>query len=620
MRVVSVIFLLMILLTCTSLLPSYAQISKEGKDWVHPGYDFGQTYFNPQNDINKNNLDQLELKWIYRVPPTPSGVNARGGVQTPLLVVDGIIYMATSYNRVIAISGIDGKEVWSYQVNTSSFAKKPWITGSLAQHSISYYDGAIYMQASDCTIYALNAQDGKVKFTIPDICKDIPGNKGRYFAETNPVVYQNLVIAAPAGSGPDGRGFIAAYDMNTKQLVWRFFTVPPAVNGTKIYDNPGPDKGKEWGVADAQKGNIKPWPGDWGQTDMVSAGVIWQKMIVDDKAGILYTLTASTSYNVDKGLLPGPNLFTSGAIALNAKTGELIWYYAADPHSISVNADCGWGATLASVKVGGQEKTAVIAPCKGKNQIFTLDAQSGKPLLPPVEIGLVFNGDPNAGKGNDADMYARQKGGMVCPGHLGGIEAHVAFAYNTIFAPVQNACYSVIEVPIKFPSGIGRDLRGWDDRPVAGYPINSTLYAIDASNNKIKWEYFMPVGYQASHITISSGVVYAIDRSGILHMLDAESGKVLKKVSFGGLGQDGVTIAANKNGGMLILAATGDPAIVTALGLSKLVSEKAVTKEVMKETTKTEVETVSPISYAALGISVVILVIAGALFTRRKKS
>ena len=48
---------------------------------------------------------------------------------------------------------------------------------------------------------------------------------------------------------------------------------------------------------------------------------------------------------------------------------------------------------------------------------------------------------------------------------------------------------------------------------------------------------------------------------------------------------------------------------------------KEVVKEVPKEVTKTvTVETVSPISYAAIGVSVVILVIAGVLFTRRKKT
>ena len=120
-------------------------------------------------------------------------------------------------------------------------------------------------------------------------------------------------------------------------------------------------------------------------------------------------------------------------------------------------------------------------------------------------------------------------------------------------------------------------------------------------------------------MTVSGGVVYAIDRSGTLHMLDADSGKVLKKVNFGGLGQDGVTVAANKDGEMLILAATGDPAIVTALGLPRLVPEKAVAKEVMKETTKTEVETVNPISYAALGIGILLMLLAAVVFFRSKR-
>ena len=63
----------------------------------------------------------------------------------------------------------------------------------------------------------------------------------------------------------------------------------------------------------------------------------------------------------------------------------------------------------------------------------------------------------------------------------------------------------------------------------------------------------------------------------------------------------------------------GDPALVTALGLSKLVPEKAVIKEVMKEASKTAVETVSPISYAALGIGILLMLLAAAVFFRSKK-
>lgn len=48
---------------------------------------------------------------------------------------------------------------------------------------------------------------------------------------------------------------------------------------------------------------------------------------------------------------------------------------------------------------------------------------------------------------------------------------------------------------------------------------------------------------------------------------------------------------------------------------------KEVVKEVPKEVTRTvTVETISPVSYAAIGVGVVLVVIAGVLFTRGKKA
>lgn len=607
------------LIFCTLLLISTipSEAINEGSNWMHPGYDAGQTYFSPQQVINKQNVHLLQLKWAYKVPPTPAGIMARGGVQTPLLVIEGIIYMATGYNSIIAIDASDGSQLWSYQARISTPQEKPWITGGLGEHSISYHDGLIYMVASDCTIYAVNAKSGELALTIPDICKDIPGNKGRYFAETAPVFYKNLIIAAPAGGGSDARGFIAAYDKNAR-LIWRFYMVPPAVNGTKIYDNPGKDRGKVWGVADAEKGNIKPWPNDWGMTDLISGGVVWAKMLIDEETGILYATTANSSPRMKKSLLPGPNLFTNSVLAIKAETGELVWYYQVTPHALN-DLDCGWGPTLTKASIRGESRKIVIPTCKD-GLIFALDAITGKPVWEPVEVGIRFNSNANAGKGNDADMFAEQKAGIFCPGHLAGVDSHVTFAYNTIFAAVQNQCWEWIEGLVEFPAGVGRLVAGWYARQLPNAPTNSTIYAIDASTGRIKWEYFIPAVYHAAHPTVSGGVVYALDREGILHMLDADNGLVLRRLFFDGVGQNGVSFGADKNGEMFLLVVAGDPAIVSAFSLPRSEIERRAIEE--KPPVEEVAEAVGFTLLLVLGASAIfiaVMVIAVRRFSRPKK-
>ncbi|HEY4674034.1 MAG TPA: PQQ-binding-like beta-propeller repeat protein, partial [Nitrososphaerales archaeon] len=156
---------------------------------------------------------------------------------------------------------------------------------------------------------------------------------------------------------------------------------------------------------------------------------------------------------------------------------------------------------------------------------------------------------------------------------------------------------------------------------------------IDVSTGKTKWQYFMPNPFQGAALAVSGGVVYAVDRVGIFYALDADNGKLLATMNLGGLGAAGVSIGADKKGNMMLLVTSGGsgtdkvtPGTVLALGLGEAPKEvikeviKEVPKEVIKEVVKeVTVETVGPISYAAIGIGIVIAVV-GLVLSRRRKA
>jgi glucose dehydrogenase len=146
-------------------------------NWSYPAYDSNNTNFNPQNVINKDTIGQLQLSWIYQVPVNPYhivGAPPALGIETTPLVVSGIVYVATPYNRLIALNALTGGVVWYYQVNMSEFPSKPWWSSAYIISSILYNDGTIYMMASDTSLHAVDAITGQVKFVIPDIAKAIP--------------------------------------------------------------------------------------------------------------------------------------------------------------------------------------------------------------------------------------------------------------------------------------------------------------------------------------------------------------------------------------------------------------------------------------------------------------
>ena len=264
-------------------------------NWIKPAADEQNTNFHPQEDINKDNVDNLVLSWIYQVPEDPFKIPYVApalGLQTAPLVVSGIVYIATFYNRIIAINAETGAEVWQYQVDVMEFVDEEWWWPVLSQKSVTYHEGTIYFMASDCRIIALDALNGAEIFVIKDVCKDVEGNTGLYFGEHSPIVFENLLIARPSVQDGGGRGFVVAYDIDTQKEVWRWFSVPPS----------GGDP--EWGLNDVNKGNINPYPGDWGNTDLIGGGAVWSMFGVDHEERVIYFTTGSSSGVFDAALRP----------------------------------------------------------------------------------------------------------------------------------------------------------------------------------------------------------------------------------------------------------------------------------------------------------------------------
>ena len=617
--------------------------SSSGKNWERAAFDDNNSSFNPQTQITKDNLQILQVKWAYHIPPSPYAgqLGTLAGVRTRPLVIDGIVYIATAYNRLTALEAETGKVVWSFQPNLTALTSKPYVGNVIDVHHITSYGGIIYFQAADCTIFGLDAKQGTVKLTIPEACKDIPGAPDyRFQGRTSPVIYEKEgvlilgsagVTTTPSGGRAHNRGFVAAYSTTTSNLLWRWFIIPP-LGGDPDWDSKYViQKGDGSIVTGTPKGNVPPYKGDWGNTDKIVGGATWSLMLMDQETGIVYVATGYPGEGLDAKLIPGPNLYASSLVALRATTGEMLWYYQLTPHAIILGDTAFQCCLLAKIEIGGKPVKAVFLGSRN-GYAYAFDAEKGTPLWEPVKLGLHLN-NINSNAGAAADMQIGQKdllGKTICP--TIGVYAPPAFAYNTFYVTAQNACGTFVS------SGPDR----YSTSQVG--PINSTLYALDASTGKIGWQFFMPTQYQGASLTVSGGVVYAVDRGGTFYALDADTGKPLKTMGLGGLGRTGVGIGADKKGNMMLFVTSGGSGlggagsvttgIVMAYGLpDKLPEPQVITKEVIKEVPKevikevpkeviktVTVETVSPISYAAIGIGVVLVIISGVLFSRRKKA
>jgi glucose dehydrogenase len=362
--------------------------------------------------------------------------------------------------------------------------------------------------------------------------------------------------------------------------------------------------------------------------------------MVDEESGIVYFGTAQAGPDWNKTYAPGPNLFGASIIALNAKTGELVWAHQTTTHDLW-DYDCSWNGVLATAKVKGQTKKVVMKGCKN-GIAYILDAATGEALW--VFDAPSIKRTPNAYLYNPKSKEDMTKPWLGYPSKdsfflncpAGGcLESDIAYD------PTRNTLYFAIQNSPSWSKVGPAEIRGVSlaSAPAGTRPyipkVNYTVNAYDLDTGKLKWEFTstVGVGYRGG-IMASGGLVWPTSQDGFFRVLDADTGKVLfEKVEQGNVQP---SMGATADGKMIVLRYIGDgnlPGAIVAYGLpDNLPQPQVVTKEVIKEVPKevikevpkevvktVTVETVSPISYAAIGISVVILVIAGVIFTRRKK-
>ena len=204
--------------------------------------------------------------------------------------------------------------------------------------------------------------------------------------------------------------------------------------------------------------------------------------------------------------------------------------------------DIGWNTIVADITIRGSKTRAVVAGSKN-NHVYVLDAKTGKPLYAPIKVG--YNSTPlNSELGNRADMESVLKPGLYAPGHLGGINSPLAFAYNTIFAASQR-----LDQVAKYYDAAynGRKVKGVHLKH-EDTPEYSTLYAIDAARGEVKWACFLETTFQSAAITVGGGLVFAIERGGVLHLLEAETGSQVGEFDLGGYGRAGTSLGSTRSG------------------------------------------------------------------------
>jgi glucose dehydrogenase len=676
-----------------------AQQKEPGANWEYINYDLAGSNFNPQTKLNKDNIANIELKWVFPFPTSAlstsalPGVILLDGISGPVLMVDGIVYLVTNNQRIFAFDAKTGKTLWEYQVtadNAKALKEQSIFRLRSHAHGVNYIDGKIWINTMPCRILGLGALTGKVDVSIENLCKDVPTNAGLYkgggYGSNPPVIdhKRNIMIWGVGGDNEgvtQGRTHAAGIDVKTGKVLWRSFVQPP---NEKAF----PAEKKAWGdwlVNNCNRGWIQGYSAcaipqdalrnDWGkmptgaELGRVDNGVgisdFWGHWALDEETGIVYMGTAQPGPDANSTDRPGPNLMSNSVVAFDVMTGEIKWYHQTTTHDL-VDWDCSWNTVLG--KIGNQK--VVYKACKNA-AIYAMDAATGKALwifdagpqcvAPPSKATSPYPSDVKVTYGNFVTKYpstcffdpldpasytkpwrqypAKTNTGWVNPRTTGSVESDIALAYGNIYITTfNNPSYTGGQAPF-LPE------------------VNGTIFAIDAATGAIKWRYYVKDLLHRGGTIVSGGLVYVNQlNDGNLYVLDAQTGAVILKKYFGsGLGIQ-PTIGFNADGKPMIMVILGgkvtagsggvgpgaimayglpdklpEPQVITKEVIKEVIKEvpkevvkevvKEVPKEVIKEVTKTvTVESIGPVTYGAIGVAVVMAVVAVVALSRRKSA
>ncbi len=458
------------------------------RDWPTYNGDPGGNRYTPLTEIDRTTVARLAPKWVFTMPGAPR-------LQATPVVVGGLMYV-TAPNECFALDAGSGREVWHFRRR-----RTPGVVGGGANRGVAVAGDRVFMATDNAHLVALDRFNGRLiwETTMAD-------SRENYFASSAPLPAGNLIVSGVSGGEHGANGFVVALDQATGREVWRFWTVP----------RPGQPGSETWHDNDMAHGGAPTW--FTGSYDPALDIVYWP-------AG-----NPSKEYNGDDRL--GDNLYSDCLLALNRRTGALIWYYQFTPHDL-----WDWDATQTSVLVNAtwQGRPRRLLLHASRNGFFyVFDRTNGDLLLAkPFVRNLTWA----SGIGADGrpirlpNQAPTPEGTKVCPSQDGATNW-----FSPSFNPATGLYYvqtfEKCSIYTKNDPGAwqaGRQYLGGSQRVAADPTPIRELKAIDIHTGHVIWTLPQPgpATSWGGTLTTATGLVIFGEEGGALMAADATSGTPL---------------------------------------------------------------------------------------------
>jgi alcohol dehydrogenase (cytochrome c) len=489
--------------------------SKEPKNWLTYSGDYGGHRFSALKQVNVANVRSLVVKWVYQT-------GATGKFETTPLVVNGILYATGQDDRAFALDARTGRPVWMYQRQLPPDIRP---CCGRVNRGVAILRDKVFLGSLDAHVIALDAKTGNVVWDVSSA-----DYAQGYSFTLAPLALKNMVILGVSGGEYGIRGFIDAYDADTGQRKWRFYTVP----------GPG-EPGHE------------TWEGDsW----KIGGAPAWMTGVYDSATDQLFWPTGNPSPSNRGEGRAGDNLYSNSLLALNADTGTLNWYFQFTKHD-----EHDWDATQVPIMIDSGGKH-LIAQANRNGFFYVLDRATGK-LLSANAYGRITWSNRKDSVGRPVptkESSPTPTGQTVCPGALGTTN-WMSPTYDEqtglFYVSAREQCDIFSTAPQPYEAGHAYYGSAYFPSDEAE-PYWGALRAIDPSSGLMKWEFRHPSPTWSGVLSTAGGLVFTGDAEGNFIALDAATGRPLWHLQMGGAvyaspmafevdGQEYIAIAAGSS-------------------------------------------------------------------------
>ncbi len=468
----------------------------DANNFLHTNGNYAQTRYYPASQINTSNVKNLRPAWIFQTEIVES-------METSPLVINGVMYVTTSFNHVYALDAATGSQIWHYKHKMGPITT--YCCGP-NNRGVAAYGDKVFMGTLDARLIALDAKTGKKVWDT-----QIANPELGYSETMAPTAVNGKILIGTNGGEYGIRGFVKAYDANSGRLLWTFHTTPEISVGVWAKnDATGRDMHRD--IA-AEKAALKKL----GDPYKTVGGGVWQNPAVDLETNRIYFVAGNPSPDLDGSIRPGDNLYTNSLISVNLDTGKYVCHFQYIAHDV-------WDLDAVS--------PPILTHVKDKN------GKTVKGVLHGGKTGHVYvhNADDCSLIRFSEAMVPQENmwvlptkdGKRMLPGANGGVEwspmtvdANLGLVYAINLH--QPMTYHVESTP--YPGG--KLWLGGAFKVIANEEQWGNVTAVDYNTGQIRWKAKTQQPMIGGILATAGGLAFAGEGNGLFKAYDSATGNVL---------------------------------------------------------------------------------------------